>query len=278
MKTHTDPEKLPTIRPIIGFSKPFQSLNADKTASLVEEIGWDGIECPVRAGGHVEPERVEEDLPLLVEAFRRRDLIIPLLVTEISSIRQKHAEAVLRAAANLGITRVRLGIFKYAPDRPLAQQLIEIGSLLKDIGDACAELGIKAAAQNHSGFDRFGAPVWDLCTVLEARQIRNVGICFDVGHAIIEGGLSWPIQARLAEPNYVAISVKDFTWQMSSSGWIPAWCPLGEGMVGRPFFDGLRHSIFAGPISQHHEYSLGDQQEMLACMQRDLRVLKSWIV
>jgi sugar phosphate isomerase/epimerase len=274
-----------TPRPIIGFSKPFQSLSADDMASLVEEIGWNGIESPVRSAGQVEPERVEEDLPRLVEAFRRRGLVIPVIVTEIFSMRQPHAEIVLRTAAKLGIKRIRLGIFKYVQERPLEQQLNEFGKTLKEIGDACGELGIQAAVQNHSGFDRFGAPVWDLYTVLRDFQIKNVGMCFDIAHAMVEGGLSWPIQARLMEPYYAAVYVKDFTWargangwgSRGASGWGVTWRPLGEGMVDRSFIAGLPKSGFSGPICQHHEYPLGDRAEMLALMQRDLRVLKDWL-
>src|SRR5512145_673541 len=37
--------------PIIGFSKPFQKFTAEQTVELVAKVGWDGIECPVRAKG-----------------------------------------------------------------------------------------------------------------------------------------------------------------------------------------------------------------------------------
>ncbi|MEZ0385802.1 MAG: twin-arginine translocation signal domain-containing protein, partial [Verrucomicrobium sp.] len=52
---------------IIAFSKPFQTFSPKETADFVAEVGWDGIECPVRAKGQVLPERVEEDLPKMVE-------------------------------------------------------------------------------------------------------------------------------------------------------------------------------------------------------------------
>jgi sugar phosphate isomerase/epimerase len=277
MKSEALPDTPAMTRTIIVFSKPFQSLNADDTAAFVEEIGFQGIECPVRAEGQIEPERVEEDLARFVEAFRRRSLAIPVIVSEIYSIRQANAERVLRAAAKLGIGKIRLGIFKYAPDRPIEQQLDDFGRVLRDIGEACGELGIQAALQNHSGRDRFGAPVWDFATVMRTHKIKNVGMCFDIGHAVVEGGLSWPIQARLAEPHYAAVYVKDFTWQKGPDGWHPAGCPLGEGMVDRSFFAGLRRSGFSGPICQHHEYPLGDRKEMVSHMRRDLRVLKDWL-
>jgi sugar phosphate isomerase/epimerase len=264
--------------PLIVFSKPFRAMGAEDSAALVEEVGWSGIECPVRAEeGQIMPERVEEELPRFAEAFRRRGMSIPVLVTEITSINEPHAEATLRTAAKLGIKRIRLGGWTYQPERPLSLQLDEFGRQLQGIGQACGELGIQGAVQNHSGSDRFGAPVWDVVETLKAHQVRNVGICFDIGHATVEGGLSWPIQARLAEPRYTVVYVKDFTWAKGRDGWQPAWCPLGEGMINRSFFARLRSSGFTGPICQHFEFPMGDRGEMVAGMRRDLRILKEWL-
>ncbi|MGA2018334.1 MAG: sugar phosphate isomerase/epimerase family protein [Opitutaceae bacterium] len=264
-------------RPIIGFSKPFQSMGAAAMASFVEEVGWSGIECPVRAQGQIEPERVGEELPRLVEAFRAKGLDIPIVVTGISSIHEAHAEEVLRVAAKLGIRKFRLGAFKYTADRPLERQLDGFGRDLREIGEACGELGIQAAVQNHSGSDRFGASVWDVVGVLRDARVKNVGICFDIAHATIEGGLSWPIQARLAEPFCMAVYVKDFTWSKGPSGWQPNWCPLGEGMVDRSYFSGLKRSGFSGTLCQHQEYPMGDRADMVAHIRRDLEVLRGWL-
>ena len=63
--------------PLIGFSKPFQKLDAERTAELVAAVGWDGIECPVRARGQVEPERAPDELPKFAEALRRRGRDVP---------------------------------------------------------------------------------------------------------------------------------------------------------------------------------------------------------
>src|SRR5262249_17138029 len=52
--------------PVAGFTKPFQQLPPEQMADLVAEIGWDGIECPVRAKGQIEPGRVGDELPRLV--------------------------------------------------------------------------------------------------------------------------------------------------------------------------------------------------------------------
>jgi sugar phosphate isomerase/epimerase len=266
-----------TGRQIIAFSKPFQALGPEESAALVEEVGWSGIECPVREKGQIEPERAADELPRFVEAFRRRNLEVAVLVTDITSIREPHSEALLRTASQLGIRKIRLGAWIYRDDRPIPSQLNDFGGAVRDIGEACVELGIKPAVQNHSGNNRFAAPVWDAVSVLNDPKTRNVGMCFDIGHATIEGGLSWPIQARLAEPFYTVVYVKDFKWSKGPEGWEPEWCPLGDGMIHRSFFKRLQRSSFAGPICQHHEYPMGDRKEMVAQMKRDLQVLQTWL-
>ena len=57
------------------FTKHLVGLPYDELASVVAELGFTSVEAPVRKGGHVEPARVEEDLPKLVEAFKKLSLI-----------------------------------------------------------------------------------------------------------------------------------------------------------------------------------------------------------
>ena len=261
----------------IGFSKPFQKLNAEATAELVATVGWDGIECPVRAKGQVEPERAADELPRFAEALRRKQRDIHLVATDITSLKTPHAETVMRTMAHLGINRLRLGFFTYPPDRPPAERLKEIAPALKDISDACRDLGLQAGFQNHSGAKYVGAPVWDVYSMIRSLDPRHIGFCFDIGHATVEGGLSWPIEARLVEPFYTAVFVKDFYWKQGPGGWKDTWCPLGEGMVSRAFFDRLKKSDYRGPICQHHEYDLGDARRMTDHLRRDLKVLKEWL-
>src|SRR5262245_36164496 len=59
-----------------AFEKPLQFLNYDELAEVLAELGFDGIEATVRPGGHVLPERVEDDLPRFVEALKKRGLEI----------------------------------------------------------------------------------------------------------------------------------------------------------------------------------------------------------
>lgn len=263
---------------IIAFSKPFAQMNPEETADLVAEVGWDGIECPVRAkAGQILPERVEEDLPKMVEALKKRGKEVTMITTEITKI-DPLAEKVLRTAAKLGIKKYRLGFIKYTADKPVPETVQEVGAALKDLAALNHELGLQGGWQNHSGADMVGAPVWDIWEMIKGLNPQDLGVCFDIGHATLEGGLSWPIQARLMEPHFVAVYLKDFRWEKTAKGWEPLWCNFGEGMVRQNFLTKLKASSYQGPLSQHHEYkTLGTGPEMIANMKKDLAKLHEWL-
>jgi len=265
--------------PIIAFSKPFAELNPDDTADLVAEIGWDGIECPIRAKStHIQPERAEEDLPKMVEALKKRGKKIYIVTTDITKP-GPDAEKLLRTVAKLGIQKYRFGFDKYPKTEHPAKKLAEVGAALKDLAALNKELGLQGGWQNHSGADYVGGPVWDVWSVIRDLDKKHIGMCFDIGHATLEGGLSWPIQTRLMEPHFVAIFLKDFYWEKGAKGWAPRWCNFGSGTVHRSFFDWLRGNSYAGPLCQHHEYKeLGKDAEMRANFKKDLATLREWLV
>jgi len=262
--------------PIIGFTKPFQHVGYEQTADVVAEIGWSGIECPVRKKGQVEPERVEDELPKLHEALKKRGLTIGQITTDIRRA-DPLAERVLRTARQLGVTRYRLSYFHYDLQKAIPPQLAEIKAGLRDLAQLNQELGMRGGVQNHHGRNYVGAAIWDIHELVKDHAQGELGVCFDLGHATIEGGTSWPIQAKLMEPYLTSVYVKDFTWQKTSKGWAPKWCPLGEGLVRREFFDWLKTTNYTGPISQHVEYLEGAGPAQIAAIQKDVRTLQSWL-
>jgi sugar phosphate isomerase/epimerase len=261
----------------IAFTKPFRTLNAAQTAELVADVGWDGVELPVRAkDGQITPEKIEDELPGFIGALRERGREVTTVTTDITAVTPA-AEKVLRAASRLGIKRYRLGSLNYAKDKPIPAQLNEMGARLRDLAALNKELGLQAGFQNHSGDSRVGAPIWDIWTMIKDLDPKAMGICFDIGHATIEGGLAWPIHFRMATPHLTAVFVKDFFWKKNAKDWKMEWCPLGEGMVNRDFFNRLKATGYTGPICQHHEYELGTAAEMRAHFKKDLATLREWL-
>src|SRR5579863_4703796 len=89
------------------FSKHFQWTNCREMAAIAKDIGFDGVDLTVREGGHVLPERVEEDLPKAAEDIRKAGLEFPMITAEIVDTSSPHAEAILKAASRLGIRYYR---------------------------------------------------------------------------------------------------------------------------------------------------------------------------
>lgn len=263
--------------PVIGFTKPFQKADFERTAEIVADVGWSGIELPLRAKGQIEPERVEEDLPKMVDALKKRGLNVGIITTDIVTVDTPHTEKVLRTAKALGITRYRTGYYRYDAKVPPQKQLAEIKPKLRELAALSHQIGIRGGLQNHSGAGMVGCAVWDIFELVRDLNPADFGICFDIGHATLEGGTSWPVEARLMEPWMVCVYVKDFAWERNDKGFEPKWGPLGNGMIRREFFDWLRKSTYRGPISLHVEYLSGDTPENLAQMKRDQAKLAEWM-
>ncbi len=266
-----------------GFTKTLQHLGLDyeETAEAVAEIGWDGIECPVRPKGHVLPERVEDDLPAMEETLRKRDMKILVMATAIHNADEPHTEKVLRTAAGLGIKYYRMGWWQYESGKSIQDRLKEIKPQLRDLADLNRELGICGVYQNHSGNNYVGAAVWDIYELIKDIDSRYIASHFDIGHATVEGGYSWPIQYRLMKPLIGAFIVKDFNWKRTpGKGGTAQWCPLGEGLVSDAFFEMVKKSDYCGPVTQHFEYPVGGestQQQLrnrIQAMKKDGRTLR----
>ena len=258
-----------------AFEKPLQFLSFDELAELMASIGYKGIEAAVRDKGHVLPEKVDQDLPRMHEALQKRGLEISILTSSINSLDSSHAEKVLRTAAKLGIKRYRLLWYQYDLAKPILPQLDAIRPKLAGLAKLNRELGITALYQNHSGANMVGAPLWDLYSIIKEHDSRDVAFAYDIRHATVEGGLSWPIQFNLIKSHLGAVCVKDFIWEKGKVKNVP----LGEGVVDKKFFSMLKETNFNGPISVHVEYleHSKDKKALRIAFQKDLATVKSWL-
>lgn len=262
---------------IAGFTKPFRELGFEETADFVAAVGWDGVELPVREKStHLRPERVEEDLPRMVEALRAREKEVLLLATDIVSP-DESAERILRTAVALGIRRYRLGAPRYDLRQPIRPQLEALRPQFRELAALNRELGVLGALQNHSGGTYVGGSIWDAHLLFEDLPADALGLCFDIGHATLEGGRTFDLDFRLVKDRVAAIFVKDFHWERQGERWNPVWGPLGSGMVERRWFTDLAASPLDVPFVQHHEYPLEPGKDLLTHCREDLRVLREWL-
>lgn len=273
------------------FSKHLQFLEGAELARAAAEIGFDGVDLTVRAGGHVEPARAAEDLPQLVSVIRQQGLEVPMVTTDIVDAESPYVRTVLKTLANLNIRYYRWGGFKYREDQLLTSQFEDFHRRSAGLAALNAEYKVCAMYHTHSGVDLVGAPVWDIFQILKDLDPNSVAINYDVAHATVEGGLGgWIDSFRLAENHIRGVAFKDFVWQnVQSKGWDAAWVPLGEGMVRFPTFCSLlAKTAFDGPVQLHFEYPLGGadagkrqltigRQQLFSAMRRDLHQLRTYL-
>ncbi len=274
--------------PINIFSKNLQWLDYNGMALAAAEMGFDGVDITVRPGGHVEPARVEADLPKAVEAVRKVGLDVFMITTAIQSADEPHTEAILKTASALGIRFYRMGWINYNGQQSMEENLKQIAGQMKTLADMNRQYGIHGGYQNHQGVN-FGSSVWDLWMVLKELDPQWIGSQYDVLHATVEGANSWILDLRLLHSYVRTIDIKDFRWEKTDKGWKAQVVPLGEGMVDYgKFLKQVREYNIKGPLSIHYEYALGGAEngateitlprdQVLAAMRKDRQTLTNWL-
>ena len=247
-------------------------LDKYETPFLTETLamaGVEGLDVTVSPQGKVEPARVKDDLPRLVEIARKAGLRTEMMVTAIEKPGQLYTKEILETAAALGVKHYRTAWFKYDLKKPVEQSLIEFTEQLRLLAQLNESVGIQGGYQNHSGTS-FGSPVWDLWSTLKDLPVEFMGAQYDVRHAIVEGANSWIVGLNLIKNNISSLAVKDFKWEVTGNKASVVSVPLGEGIVDFDlYFNTIRELNIVAPITLHVEYPLlSDEEEKLSLTEK----------
>ena len=264
----------------LTFIKPLQSFSYDDLADKMAELGFNGIEATVRRGGHVLPERVEEDLPRLVEALKKRDLSVMVMATNINEVsKEQHTEKMLKTGAALGIPSYRMNYYKYdlSGKATIPEQLESFKAPLADLIAFGREVGIQALYQNHSGANYCGSSLWDLHHLLQDHPKKYFASAFDIGHSLVEGVRRWPLNLTLMLPHIEMLYIKGPAFQDNKL----KWGPLEESAHdAKKLFRMIRQGGYSGHYNLHVEYHMKSDNmvsDSIAGMKADLATLKRWL-
>ncbi len=267
------------------FSKHLQFLNYRDMADAAAEIGFDGVDLTVRPNGHVLPGRVEIDLPKAIEAIHKAGLASIMITTAIQDANDPVDKKLLETASGLGVQYYRMNWLKYPPEESIPDAIVQFKQALTDLSHLNRKLGITGCYQNHSG-NLAGASIWELWEMLKNADHQNMGVQYDIRHAVVEGGMSWKNGLNLIHSHIKTLALKDCIWLKRNGAWIVENVPLGEGMVDfKAYFKLLKEYNIHVPISMHYEYPMGgaehgassistDKQTIFANMKRDLKKFK----
>jgi len=273
--------------PIHIFTKCLQFLKYDELAEALAREGFDGADLAVRPGGQVLPENVKTDLPKVMKALRSNGIGSNMIVTAITDANVPLTVDILKTMADEGIKYYRMGYLNYDSKKSVPENLDELRRTFEKLENLNRKLGVCGNYQNHSG-TRVGGPVWDLYYLLKDRDPESIGVQYDIRHAIVEGGVSWPVGMKLLSPWIRTTAIKDFIWEKDEKGkWKIKNVPLGEGMVDfDKYFTMYKSFDIQAPVSIHYEYDLGGAQhgnlhptmnrnEICSWLKKDITFLKN---
>ena len=270
----------PMLKPTFHFfTKPFVGLSYQEIAKHVVAIGYDGVEVPIRKKEIREGADVIDEIPKMVEAYRNEKLDVVTLTTDIidASIASR-TEEILRAAQKCGVKRFRMGWYRYDNTKPIWPQLDSFRSKFHDLVTLAKEIGIQPIYQNHSGAKMAGAGIWDIALLMKDYPLSEVAWAFDMMHAKVEGGLSWPTEFALASDRLGVVQFKNYVWENN----VPRSVSLATGLVNKESVDVLKKKGYVGPCLIHIEYLKGDIQQadflanVIKASKDDLVTLQNW--
>ena len=194
---------------------------------------------------------MEQDLPRLVEALGKRNKKVVVMATDVNSAEDALTRRVISTADSLEIPFFRMAYYRYDLQQPILAQLESHRETALRLGEFLEDFRIRGLYQNHAGPALVGASVWDQHRLLEGIPEQRITAAFDVRHATVEGGRSWPLLWRLLRDRVGCIYVKDFRW----NGRQAVNVPLGKGQVDPDLLRMVSAEVAPGtPLSLHMEY------------------------
>ena len=227
-------------------------------------------------------------LPKAVKAVEKAGLKVYMMTAGINDPDDKDTVPVLKTAGELGIGYYRMGYLSYDKQLGVAASLPGLRAKMAKLAELNKKYNIHGAYQNHAGA-RVGGPVWDIWELIKDLDPQWIGCQYDIRHAIVEGGTSWPLGFDLLQKHTKIIAIKDFVWGEEDGKWKPVNVPLGKGMVDfDSYFQLYKKYNITGPISLHYEYPLGgadhghreitiSQADLKTAMKADRDQLKKWM-
>lgn len=238
------------------FTKNLDRYETEFMAETLAMAGVDGLDLTVRRGGKVNPERITDELPRVIEIAAKYNLPTRLMVTAILGTEEKETEVVLQTASALGVKHYRLGYYNYDLEAGILKSIGVIRERLRSLSAINRNFNIQAGYQNHSG-GLVGSPGWDVYELVKGFPVETISSQFDVRHATVEGNRSWIFVLHLLQKNIGSLAIKDFTWQVQNGSARVVNVPLGEGLVDfNLYFRTLNELNIDVPVTLHIEYPL----------------------
>jgi sugar phosphate isomerase/epimerase len=209
------------------FTKPWREMSAAELAEHVHNLGFDGVEFPVRPGYQVEPENVRQGLPELARRMAEWDV-------QIYSVAGPTDEATIAACAEAGVPTIRICVTMSADYMADEAQLRREYDALVPLLD---KYGVRLGIQNHNG--RNIANAMACRHLVEGYDPRHLGIVWDAAHEAL-AGTEPELALDIAWSHLCLVNLKNGLWQRTNG-------PEAEVAEWRTYWTGGRYGLASWP-------------------------------
>ncbi len=265
--------------PVTVFTKPWKDLEISSLADLIAELGFDGIELPVRPGFQVEPDTIEASLEIAVDVFKARGLMIHSVAGDMDV-------KTARACAQAGVPVLRT-MLKITPEKPYQKHVDEFRALCMELGEVLAGSETTIGLQNHC--DEFVTSSIGMMHAIEGLPKEQVTAVLDLGHTGLDGELeeiaidiAWSRLSLINLKN--AIRYPDGKDDFGATIWNRTWVPGREGYTSwNNAIAELGRRSYSSPICITCEYKDEERKglsgnDVIPLLKDDLEFLKELIV
>ena len=159
------------------FSKVWKHLSLDALARQIREMGFDGIELPVRPGFQVQPDRIEQGLLEAVRIFGQYGL-------KIASVAAEPDARTIRALGEAGVPLLRI-LVNVPPESSYMSTMDEAVAQFESLVPILDEAGVTLGIQNHC--NREVSSTMGLRYLVYRFDPKHVGAVLDIGHCGLAG-------------------------------------------------------------------------------------------
>lgn len=251
------------------FTKPWKDMPAPDLGKFVKELGFDGIEYPLREGYQVNIEKAEKELPEFARCMHDCGI-------KVTSIAGPTDEKTFSACAKAGIPIMRV---MFRVDRNIGYMASEkqAFSELEQLSRLSEKYGVKVGVQNHSG-NFVSTNSMGLRHLIENFDPRYIGAIWDAAHNALNGE-NPELGLDIVWEYLYMVNLKNALWlrtngpEAVTAEWKNYYTAGNQGLASYPkIVKYLKNRNYNGVICVTAEYSAEDQVNRL--VKEDIAYIK----
>ena len=249
------------------FTKPWRDMSIKELGLYVKELGFEGVELPVRNGYQVEPDNVGDDL--LKASKELADIGL-----KITSIAGSTEESIIAACAEAGVPIIRVGVSigEEGYMATVEKQRREFDKLIPILDKYNVTLGV----QNHC--DRFVCNAMGLRHLIGEYDPKHIAAIWDAAHNSLNGE-DPEMAIDIIWSHLRMVNLKNAFWRRITGPeaedvqWGHYWTTGRQGLASWPrVATELKRRIYSGVICLTAEYS--DERSVNRLIAEDISYAK----